>query len=260
MKYFQILFILVFLLSSCSTKKQILYLKDIQKNPAKNLDESAFSSARKSYNISRGDILYIDISSIVPEAAILYNKSGSKTEANSVDFLKIQGYLVDELMNINYPVLGKISVEGLNLNQLEEKITKLLLEGGHLTNFTVKVRRVNSKFTVLGEVSLPGTYSYLDESLNIFQAIGYAGDLTIDGKRKDITLIREEGGKSKIFKINLTKSDLLKQPYFYIKNNDVIIVAPNFRKVKTAGFIGSPQSIASISSILLSITLLILNK
>ena len=153
-----------------------------------------------------------------------------------------------------------ISVKEMSTSQLEERINQLLLEGGHLTNSTVKARRVNSKFTILGEVKQPGTFSYFDENINLFQALGYAGDLTINGSRKNITLIREENGVRVVYKIALTNSNLLDKPYYQIKNNDVIIIEPNFSKIKSAGFIGSPASIASISSILLSITLLILNK
>ena len=161
---------------------------------------------------------------------------------------------------IKYQVLGEISVKDLSINQLENKITQLLVEGGHLTNPIVKIRRLNSKFTVLGEVSSPGTFSYFDGKLNLFQALGYAGDLTILGKRKDLTIIREENGLRKIHKIDLTNLNVFLEPCYQIKNNDVIIVKPNYSKVKSAGFIGSSSSIASISSLLLSITLLIINK
>ena len=160
-------------------------------------------------------------------------------------------------MMINFPVLGKINVDNLNEEQLEEKIKNLLQEGNHLTNPTISVRRINNKFTVLGEVKNPGTFSYLERSLNILQALGYAGDLTIDGRRKDITLIREEEGVKKAYNIELTKSEFLNSPSYNIKNNDIIIVNPTFNKVKSAGFIGSPASIATIASLLLNITLLI---
>ena len=153
-----------------------------------------------------------------------------------------------------------VSVENLSENKLAERIKKLLVDGEHLTNPHVKVRRINSKFTVLGEVRNPGTFSYYDRNLNIFQALGYAGDITITGKRKNITLIREENGMRKVYDISLSKSELLNKPYYLIKNNDVIMVKPNFSKVKSAGFIGSPASIASVASLLLSVTLLILNK
>jgi polysaccharide export outer membrane protein len=257
MKYLSLTVLVAFVFASCSTKNQLVYLKDSDKhNTFSKLDYSSLNN-----NIEVGDILKIDIQTIVPEAAIPYNKiTGSNVQSQNLDLLKLDGFLVDDFKMINYPVLGKISVEGLSENQLESKITQLLLDGNHLTNPTVKVRRVNSKFTVLGEVRSPGTYSYYDKNLNIFQALGYAGDLTIDGKRKDIRLIREENGNREIYKIELTEAELLNRPILYIKNNDVLIVNPSFSKVKSAGFIGSPSSVASIASLLLSITLLLTNN
>ena len=165
--------------------------------------------------------------------------------------------MVDNLLMINFPVLGKVSVDGLNEEQLEAKIKNLLEIGNHLTEPTVNVRRVNNKFTVLGEVKNPGTFSYLEKNINILQALGYAGDLTIDGKRKDITLIREKNGLRKAYNIELTKTEFLNSPLYNIKNNDILIINPSFNKVKSAGFIGSPASIATIASLLLNITLLI---
>lgn len=257
MKYLPLTIFSLIILSSCSTKNQLVYLKDSDKHIANTqIDLTTLKNT-----IEIGDILKIDVQTIVPEAAIPYNKiSNSQNISQNIDLLKLEGYLVDNSKEINYPVLGKISVDGLDENELESVITQLLLDGNHLTNPTVKVRRVNSKFTVLGEVKYPGTFSYYDKNLNVFQALGYAGDLTIDAKRKGIKLIREENGVRKVYKLELTDADLLKSPNYYIKNNDVIIVNPSFSKVKSAGFIGSPASIASIASLLLSITLLITNN
>ena len=256
MKNLFIIIVVFFVLASCSTNSQLIYLKDSDHNNFNKIDYSNLKN-----NIEPGDILKIDVQTIFPEAAMPYNTANFKnSNLSNLDFLKLEGYLIDESKMINYPVLGEISVQDLSLNQLENKITQLLLEGGHLTNHTVKIRRINSKFTVLGEVKLPGTFSYVDEKLNLFQALGYAGDLTVNGKRKEITIIREENGLQKIHKIDITNSDFLSKAHYQIKNNDVIIINPNYSKVKSAGFIGSPSSIASLSSILLSITLLIINK
>jgi polysaccharide export outer membrane protein len=257
MKHLSLTILFAIILSSCATKSQLVYLKDSSKqNTYSKVDFSALKNT-----IEVGDILKIDVQTIVPEAAIPYNKiTTNNTSSQNLDVLKLEGYLVDDSKMINYPVLGKIGVDGLNENDLESKITQLLLEGNHLTNPTVKVRRVNSKFTVLGEVAKPGTYSYYDQHLNLFQALGYAGDLTIDGKRKDVKLIREENGTREVYTIELTKAELLNSSTYFIKNNDVIIVNPSFSKVKSAGFIGSPASVASIASLLLSITLLITNN
>ena len=256
MKNLFIVIIASFILASCSTESQLIYLKDSVHN---NFDKVDYSNLKN--NIEPGDILKIDVQTIFPEAALPYNSTNNNSISNkNLEILKIEGYLIGESMMINYPVLGEVSVEDLNLDQLENKITELLLEGGHLTNHIVKIKRLNSKFTVIGQVNKPGTFSNVDEKLNILQALGYAGDLTIDGKRTDITLIREKNGLRKIYKIDLTNSDFLSKAYYQIRNNDVIIVNPNYSKVKSAGFIGSSSSIASISSLLLSITLLIINK
>ena len=258
MKYLCITIIVSFIFSSCSTKSELVYLKGAEKHTdwVDKVDYSTLNDV-----IQSGDILNINVQTAFQEAARPYNNSNNnETATQNFDILKLEGYLVDEFNMINYQILGEISVKDLSINQLENKITQLLLEGGHLTNHTVKIRRLNSKFTVLGEVRNPGTFSYIDEKLNLFQALGYAGDLTIVGKRKDITIIREENGLRKINKIDLTELNVLSGSYYQIKNNDVVIVNPNFSKVKSAGFIGSPTSIASISSLLLSITLLIINK
>jgi polysaccharide export outer membrane protein len=197
---------------------------------------------------------------MVPEASIVYNKISQNTNITmSMDLLQLEGYLVSSNYTINFPVLGMLDVKGSAL-ELEKKITKLLLDGGHLVSPTVSVRLLNGKFTVLGEVSAPGTFSFLEKNLTLLQALGYAGDLTISGKRKNITLIREINGIRSVKKLDITSKDILNNSAYYIRNNDVIIVNPNYNRIKSAGFIGNPQSISSISSILLSITLLIINK
>ena len=253
MKYFYFSVILVFLFTSCSTKNQIIYLKNIEKQEANSWVD--FSNIKDI--IEPGDILKIEVRTVIPEASVPYNKTIATTFQNNLELLKLEGYLVDDQMSINFPVLGRVSVKNLDEEQLEKKIKKLLEEGNHLTNPTISIRRINNKVTVLGEVRNPGTFSYLEKNLNILQALGYAGDLTIDGKRKDITLIRELNGTRKAYNVELTKSEFLNSPLYNLKNNDILIINPSFNKVKSAGFIGSPASIATIASLLLNITLLI---
>ena len=245
----------LFLLSACSSKRNITYLNGV--NEYANTD---ISKQKTPYIIQVDDVLRIEIHSMVPEAAIVYNRIPQNTNTTTnLNLLQLEGYLVSSDYSINFPVLGTLDVKGSTL-ELEKKITKLLLEGGHLVSPTVSVRLLNSKFTVLGEVTKAGTYTFLDRNLTLLQALGYAGDLTIDGERKDITLIREINGIRSARQLDITSKDILDNSAYYIRNNDVIIVNPNYNRIKSAGFIGSPQSIASISSILLSITLLIINK
>ena len=260
-KIYFLYFLLVFLLTSCSSKNQLLYLNDYNKYSQKNIEHSSVLVSKKTSYIQSGDILKIEVSSLVTEAAAIFNKTSNKLQNNNtLQTLLLEGYRVNDMLEINYPVLGVINVENLSLHDLEDKITNLLVDEGHLQNPTINISRLNFKFTVMGEVNQPGTFSTLDENINLFQAIGHAGDLTINGKRKNIILLRQDKGVQKIYNVDLTKSDIMRRPYFYIHNNDVIIVEPNYSKVKSAGFIGSPTSIASISSLLLSITLLLINN
>jgi polysaccharide export outer membrane protein len=243
------------MISSCTLKRNTTYL-----NRVANYNNTDISKQKIPYTIQMDDILRVEIHSIIPEAAIIYNRiSHNINTATDINLLQLEGYLVSPDYTINFPVLGILDVKGTTL-ELEKKITKILLDGGHLVSPTVSVRLLNGKFTVLGEVSTPGTFSFLEKNLTLLQALGYAGDLTIDGKRKNITLIREINGIRSVRKLDITSKDILDNSAYYIRNNDVIIVNPNYNRIKSAGFIGNPQSIASISSILLSITLLIINK
>ena len=243
------------MISACTSKRNITYL-----NGADKYNNTDISKQKKSYTIQADDILRIEIRSMIPEAAIVYNRIINQTNiATNINLLQLEGYLVSNDYTVNFPVLVIVDANGTIL-ELEKKITKLLLDGGHLVSPTVSVRLLNGKFTVLGEVANPGTFTFQEKNLTLLQALGYAGDLTITGKRKNITLIREADGIRSATKLDLTSKDILDNPSYYIRSNDVIIVNPNYNRIKSAGFIGSPQSIASISSLLLSITLLIINK
>ena len=130
---------------------------------------------------------------------------------------------------------------------------------GFLKNPVVVCRLLNAKFTVLGEVKSPGTYTFFENNLTLLQALGLAGDLTINGIRKKVTIIRTENGVQTYGTIDLTKSDWFKSPFYFVKPNDVIIVDPNTAKVKSAGIINNPGNFISILSVILTSIILIRN-
>ena len=236
-------------------KNQLTYI-----NNGNEGDLSKINLIEKNY-IEIGDILKIDVKTAVSEVSNPYNNienlQNSPYDANK---LILDGYKVEKDSSINYPVLGEISVVGLTINELTIKLRNMLINEGQLTNPYIKINKVNSKFTVLGEVKSPGTYFNYEDQLNIFQALGLAGDLLISAKRKNVKLVRQENGLRKIYEFSLNSSEIFDKPYYYIKSNDVIIIEPNYSKIKSTGFIGSPSSIASISSLVLSITLLLINN
>ena len=111
--------------------------------------------------------------------------------SNNLESNQISGYQVNRDGYINIPLLKAVNVKGLTLTEASIKIQKSLKEEGLLINSSVDVKIVNSYFTIIGEVNQPGRYNFLKNDIDIFQAIGLAGDLTINGKRDNIKVLRK---------------------------------------------------------------------
>ena len=238
-------------ISSCVSKKELLYIQDIESyNNSKVISSKNF--------LQENDILKIDVSSQEINASIPYNKvSSGNNFSNSIPLMQLNGYLVSNNKTINFPILGEISVAGKTTEDLEQYLKNLLETEGHLINSNVTVRLLNSKVTILGEVKKPGTYTFTEKNINLLQALGLAGDLTIDGNRKNVIVIRESNGQRTTTNLDLTSASWLISPYQNIQPNDVIIVNPNSKKVTSAGLIGNISTVLSIASILLSTIILI---
>ena len=243
-------FIIIGLLQSCVSKKQMLYLQDVD---TLNSQEVTYNN----HTLQVDDILKISVGALVPEAAIPYNNVTARSVvANNIDVMILDGYLVSQNSTINFPVLGELSVKDKTTQDLENELKKLLVDGGYLINPNVMVRLLNAKFTILGEVQRPGTFSFTENNISLLQALGLAGDLTINGSREDVMVLRYVDGVQTTQRINLTSASFLSGPYQMVKPNDVILVNPNSAKIKTAGYVGNISAILGITSIILTSILL----
>ncbi|MDR1730378.1 MAG: polysaccharide biosynthesis/export family protein [Prevotellaceae bacterium] len=231
---FRLIFYL-FLLSgfiSCGSTKTIAYLQDAE-NFKYNSELDSLYDAR----IKPKDLLTITVTTFDKEASLPFNLTMplAATQTNSLTSQPVlQSYLVDNEGNIDFPVLGKIQVMGKTKTQLEDLLKqelKTYLKEEPLVN----VRFVNYKISVLGEVGRPNTFTVVNEKVNILEALALAGDLTIFGKRENVKLIREhaDGGKEIII-INLNDSELIRSPYFYLQQNDILYVEPNKAKARNS--------------------------
>ena len=249
-RHFLLIFSAFTVLQSCVSKKQMLYLQDLE----------SFNNLELKHNnhtLQVDDILKISVGALMPEAAIPYNSStGGNVVANSLDIMKLDGYLVSKNYTINFPVLGELSVKEKTTKDLENDIKNLLVDGGYLINPNVTVRLLNAKVTILGEVQQPGTFFFTENNISLLQALGLAGDLTINGSREDLVVLRRLDGLQTTERINLTSANFLSGPYQMVKPNDVIVVNPNSAKLKTAGYVGNISAILGITSIILTSILL----
>jgi len=243
---------LLLVLISCTTKKDILYFQDIKDKPQ---TEVIYTQNKIQVN----DILTITVSAINSDSALPFNSKFYNVAStnNSENSMKLNGYLVTNKGDISFPVLGNIQVLGKTTNEIEDLIEKILIDQGQLSNPTVIVRLTNAKITILGDIGNPGTYPYYEQNLTLLQALGYAGDLSIFGKRNDILIIREQDGKRTYGHIDMRKTDWFDSEYYYIKQNDIIYVNPNGPKIKSAGYITNLQGLLGLFIAGLTITLLL---
>jgi len=250
MRKILIIGLLFLILSSCASKKEILYLQD----------STDYSNSALNYSIPKiqpNDILKIEVGALVSESAIPYNREQAAVGGQGIELLQLTGYLVSNDDIISFPVLGEVSTKDKTIKDLEHFLKKELENGGHLKAPTVNIRLLNAKVTILGEVNSPGLYTFTEQNITFLQALGYASDLTINGRRDDIKLIRESDGNRIITHIDLTSTEFLNSEYNQIRPNDVIIVNPNNPKVKSAGFVGNVGTFISVFSILLTTIVLI---
>ncbi|WP_290840126.1 polysaccharide biosynthesis/export family protein [Flavobacterium sp.] len=179
------------------------------------------------------DMLSIIISSETPDATIPFNLpaiQGNYEVGNNQNGIKT--YLIDNFGNIDFPVLGKLKLGGLTRTEASNKIVTAMSE--YIKDPSVNLRILNYKISVLGEVNKPGTVPIESERITILEALSAAGDLTIYGKRDNILVIRETDGKKTYARIDLTKSDFTTSPYYYLTQNDVIVVEPNQTRMNSS--------------------------
>ena len=218
---------LIAFLASCSAPKEVLYLQDIASIKEENID--------KNYEviIHKDDLLAILVNSKDPELALPFNmpvvtyQIGAQTTAQQ----RLLGYLVDQNGDIDFPILGKIHVEGLTRMQVTELIKQKLMSEDLIKDPIVTVQFLNFKVSVMGEVTRPGTFDISGDRITLLEALSMAGDLTIYGRRDRVAVIREKDGKRRILYHDLRSSDIFQSPCYYLQQNDIVYVEPN--KAKT---------------------------
>ena len=257
-KLYLLFFLLPLVLTGCSSYQKSLYLQ----NDA--VINQSTQGQLYDFRIMPKDLLTIVVSTTDPAAsAPFYRKLGQDKDATSSSNTGMQntnllGYLVDNNGEIDFPVLGKIQVIGLTTRECEallrEKLKPYLKETPLVT-----VSSSNYKFSVLGEVNAPGTYTVQDEKVTIFEAIAQAGDMTLFSIRDDVQLLREDSeGRRQVIHLNLNDANITQSPYFYLQQNDVIYVKPTKAKVRTNTFNSNASMWITILSVLTSVTSLVL--
>ncbi|MCD0486872.1 polysaccharide biosynthesis/export family protein [Pedobacter sp. MC2016-14] len=206
--------------------------------------------------IQTDDILSINIQTIDFASSSALNQAPvfSGGGATGAGTLPVSGFLVDKSGNVEMPMLGIIKLSGLTTTAAKELIRSKAAK--YYKDPTVQVRFANYKITVLGEVVKPATYTVPNEKVTVLDAISMAGDLTIFGKRENVLLIRDNGNKKEMIRLDLTSSNLIGSPYFYLKQNDVLYVEPTKAKIAANNAPRNQMITIGISVVALLITII----
>lgn len=219
----------LFLLSGCVSNKELTNFQQ-----GENWDAvSKQIPQQPALVIQPDDILSITVHSFDMAAAAPFNTDFNKgsNQGTVASISTAGGYLVGQDGFIDFPVVGRVEVGGLTVDQVKNKVQQLVAK--QLVDPVVMVRFMNFRITVIGEVSNPATFTIPNQKINVLEAIGLAGDLTPYGKRDNILIIREQNGKREFGHINLKDKSIFSSPYFYLAQNDVIYVEPIKEKANT---------------------------
>lgn len=239
---------LLVLLSSCASKKNLVYFQN-----GVAADTTNFNSI---YHTD--DLLSITVSSMDELASKPFNLviSSLSPDGKMVGTPAQVSYLIDESGMIDFPVIGKIKLAGLTKTKAIALFKEKLQE--FIADPIVNIYILNFKVTVLGEVARPGTYTINSERLTLLQALGLASDLNITGVRKNVLIIRDIDGKKTETRIDLTTDNIFKSPVYYLCQNDVVYVQPNTTRINSSRNSATTSIVISATSLFITLIALLI--
>ena len=256
------LVIAAIIMTGCSSTKNVPYFQ--------NADNVSLTASKMLYDakIMPKDQLTIIVSTTDPEAATPFNLGVSNLNTSGTSGSRLYSgqstllpYLVDNDGNINFPIVGKMHVEGLTKTECQDMIVEKIKPYLSVDEKPIVTVQMSSyRISVIGEVTRPCVVPVSTEKISILEALAQAGDLTIYGRRDNVMVIREDNqGEKSVHRLNLNDANVISDPYYYLQQNDVVYVEPNKTKAKNSDIGQSTTLLVSVTSILISVASLVVN-
>ncbi|TJY60155.1 sugar transporter [Sphingobacterium alkalisoli] len=237
----------ILLMNSCASRKDLVYFQP---------DSTALHTSYElnAPKLQAGDILTISVTADDVRATLPFNQvspyqggAGNVQAANPF----IPTYALDVKGEIDFPKLGKVKLGGKTrteaIDYLREEVSKYVVDPG----VSIEIR--NFRITILGEVRNPGTFPINNDRITLLEALGMAGDLTINGVRSNVLVVREQNGVKQEYRVDLTKRDALNSPAYYLAQNDVIYVEPNGARIQSSRYTQNTSVFVSIAGVIISV-------
>ncbi len=263
MNIIKILFLIstMLIITSCVPTKDLIYLQNKDNSEAKSAINPV---ALKPYRLQSNDVVSITIKALDPKLVAMFSAEDQVNQQGKTDMtLYYNGYTVNDHGNIRIPILGEMNVLGFTLDEVRLKIEKDLLEQyfNKEANIYVTVKLAGFRYTINGEIGIPGSRTLYQEKVNILEAIANSGDITVTGDRKAVTIIRQMPQGTEMHTIDLTNINAMQSPYYYLQPNDYIYIKPLKQKTWGTGKTGI-ESISTLVTLLslITTTFLLLKK
>ena len=253
------------ILSACTASRNVPYFQDATQSSVKLQQPEAIKFRPK-------DKISVIVNCKDPQLTALFNlpyisqrigTTSGTLLASTND--KVAGYTIDENGEIDFPVIGKVKVEGLTRSQVAEKIRNEIESQNQAKDPVVTVDYMNLSISIMGEVARPGRYYIEKDEVTIVEALSMAGDLNIQGKRRNVLLLRNVDGEEKAYNVDLCSiSQTVSSPAYYIQPDDVIYVEPTRMRKRQSTVNGnnlvSTSFWISVSSLVATIVNIVLNN
>ncbi len=217
-------FIVVASLTSCVQYEELVYFQKIEKDKPRTQFPSDTIQNLVPLTIQKNDVLSITVHTFDPELSAPFNLMNPQMGGGGAGASPFTSYIVDENGQIDFPVLGKITLKGKTATEARTEITNILKT--YLNDPVVNIRFINFRISVLGEVNQPGTFIVNNDRVTVLEALGMAGDLTPYSNRSTILVVREKDGIRYFGELNIQSADIFKSDFFYLKQGDIVYVEP----------------------------------
>lgn len=242
----------ILILASCASKKDVVYFQNASEFETL-VDKNSFTPKFKV-----DDVVSIHISTLNEEASAPFNLYRGLRAGDVGVTPQTVDYLVDQAGEIDFPVIGKLKISGLSPEEVRILLRDKLSE--YLKDPIINIQLQNFTVTILGEVNRPGTYPVNGERITVMEALGFAGDLTIKGKRDNVLVIRDFDGTKVYNRIDLRSKDAMNSPVYYLTQNDVVYVEPNESAITSSQLDNRASIWVSIGSVLITSAVIILTR
>lgn len=233
---------ILLLFTSCTPQKNLMYFQQKEGSDTSAHYKYTYPEGQENYSpnylLEARDVLYITIkSSVDAESNKLFSDQQSYNSLQSESGIYLNSYVIDRYGEINLPVVGKINLKGLSIEEARNKIEKKVAEW--IVDPVVICKMVSFKISILGDVNRPGTYTFYQDNVSIFDVVSAAGDLTYYGNREEVKIIRKTSTYDEIIKVDLRDVDVLKNPIYYLQPGDIVYVRSN-KTTKSLSYFSQP--------------------